>query len=155
MALFIITAYFSNGIVVEKRVGLARALALKDHRAAIIPGDADLMEIHGAGGSVLVPTTIAFAIQKALVPPEAPALSKAGLCERDKGECAYCGKRIPPAEATMDHVVPRSKGGESSWENLVLACRGCNTRKADRTVKEAGMKLLHKPFIPKVRLRQS
>jgi hypothetical protein len=150
-----LTVYFSNAIVIEMRIGLARALALKDHRAAIIPSDADLLEVTGVKGSVLVPTAIAFAIPKALVPPAAPTLNKPGLYQRDNGECAYCGRPVPLATATMDHIIPRSQGGETSWENLVLACRACNTRKADRTPKEARMKLLRKPAIPKVRLRQA
>lgn len=72
-----------------------------------------------------------------------PAVTKEGVKRRD-GECAYCGG---PAE-TVDHVVPRSRGGDSSWLNLVGACVPCNHRKADRTPLEAGMPLRLAPFVP-------
>jgi hypothetical protein len=72
-----------------------------------------------------------------------PALTKDGIKRRD-GACAYCGG---PAQ-TVDHVVPRSRGGESSWLNLVAACRPCNHRKADRTPLEAGMPLRMAPYVP-------
>lgn len=72
-----------------------------------------------------------------------PAVTKDGVKRRD-GACAYCGG---PAE-TVDHVIPRSRGGDSSWLNLVAACEACNGRKADRTPLEAGMPLLLAPFVP-------
>ncbi|MBW4096183.1 MAG: HNH endonuclease [Acidobacteria bacterium] len=69
--------------------------------------------------------------------------SKEAVKRRD-GRCAYCGG---PAQ-TVDHVHPRSRGGQSSWTNLVAACLPCNQRKADRTPNEAGMRLLLTPHIP-------
>lgn len=60
--------------------------------------------------------------------------------------CAYCGaSRLPVEDLTFDHVIPRSRGGPSTWMNIVLACRPCNEHKADRTPAEAGMPLLVKP----------
>lgn len=155
MAICTVTAYFSNGVVVSRRVSLARALALMNHKAAMIPADVDLQEVRGVQERVLVPTEIAFAINKALVPPAAPVLNKQALMERDEGRCAYCGKQLSLSEVTMDHVIPRSQGGQSTWENLVCACSQCNTRKANRTPEQAGMKLHSKPFVPKVRLRHA
>ncbi|WP_418277658.1 HNH endonuclease [Isoptericola jiangsuensis] len=72
-----------------------------------------------------------------------PAVTKDGVKRRD-GACAYCGG---PAQ-TVDHVVPRSRGGDSSWLNLVAACEPCNHRKADRTPLEAGMPLRVAPHVP-------
>ncbi|MEG3615727.1 MULTISPECIES: HNH endonuclease [Isoptericola] len=72
-----------------------------------------------------------------------PTVTKDGVKRRD-GACAYCGG---PAQ-TVDHVVPRSRGGDSSWLNLVAACRACNHRKANRTPLEAGMPLRLTPRIP-------
>lgn len=72
-------------------------------------------------------------------------LSRQNLVVRDKGLCQYCGKRGD----TIDHVHPRSKGGEHAWENVVLACRPCNGKKADRTLEQLGWKLTVKPFAPK------
>ncbi len=61
---------------------------------------------------------------------------------RDGNNCQYCGRRFASSELTLDHVVPRSRGGHSTWENIVLACVACNDRKAARIPKEAGMKLI-------------
>lgn len=74
--------------------------------------------------------------------------SKAGVKARDH-VCAYCGG-IP---TTVDHVMPKSRGGASDWLNLVAACLPCNSRKANRTPKEAGMLLRVTPHVPKVNLR--
>jgi 5-methylcytosine-specific restriction endonuclease McrA len=72
-----------------------------------------------------------------------PPVTKDGIKRRD-GACAYCGG---PAQ-TVDHVVPRSRGGDSTWLNLVAACEPCNHRKANRTPLEAGMPLLVVPQVP-------
>jgi len=68
---------------------------------------------------------------------------------RDKGRCMYCGAELLRREATYDHVLPKSRGGQTSWENLVLACRSCNHGKANRTPLEAGMRLRSTPIRPK------
>jgi 5-methylcytosine-specific restriction endonuclease McrA len=79
--------------------------------------------------------------------------------ERDHWTCAYCGRSVsktPPCSAllaTVDHIMPVSRGGASSWTNLVSACRECNGRKADRTPDEAGMPLRFAPFDPAVAYR--
>lgn len=73
-----------------------------------------------------------------------PRYSKRRLLERDKHSCGYCGK---PAN-TVDHVVPRSRGGLSEWTNAVASCLKCNHKKRNRTPEEAGMKLKFKPYEP-------
>ncbi|WP_016907279.1 HNH endonuclease [Streptomyces xiaopingdaonensis] len=70
--------------------------------------------------------------------------SRRGVLLRDRYRCAYCGRRA----GTVDHVVPRSRGGTDSWLNTVAACGGCNRRKADRTPAQAGLVLLSAPFAP-------
>lgn len=67
--------------------------------------------------------------------------SRRNLFKRDRFTCQYCGKRPGTSELTIDHVMPRSRGGLSTWENCVLACVACNARKADRTAREAGLTL--------------
>jgi 5-methylcytosine-specific restriction endonuclease McrA len=74
-----------------------------------------------------------------------PAWGKRGLRRRDGGLCGYCGGR----GGTVDHILPQSRGGLSTWENTVLACGPCNNRKRDRTPDEAGMRLLVEPRIPR------
>ncbi len=68
---------------------------------------------------------------------------------RDNFTCQYCGNRFKTADLTLDHVYPKSRGGESSWENIVTACSPCNTKKADRLLDEINMKLKRKPLEPK------
>lgn len=75
--------------------------------------------------------------------------SRHNVYARDKGRCQYCHERIHQHEATYDHVLPRSQGGVTSWENVVLACFHCNQRKANRTPLEAKMKLRTPPVRPK------
>ena len=60
---------------------------------------------------------------------------------RDRYTCQYCHALLPTGELTLDHVIPRSRGGETAWENLVACCHPCNNRKGNRTPDEAGMKL--------------
>lgn len=69
--------------------------------------------------------------------------TRANILLRDEDTCQYCGKRS--RDLTLDHVVPRSRGGQSTWENLVACCRACNGRKGNRLLKEAGMHLIHQP----------
>jgi 5-methylcytosine-specific restriction endonuclease McrA len=64
---------------------------------------------------------------------------------RDRYTCQYCLRILPSAELTLDHVIPRSRSGESAWENLVACCHPCNNRKGSRTPDEAGMKLTRQP----------
>ncbi len=74
------------------------------------------------------------------------SLTKKNIIKRDNHQCQYCAKK--KKTMTTDHIVPRSLGGDDSWDNLVCACLECNNRKGDRTLKEAGMKLIRKPKRP-------
>src|SRR5207249_9625457 len=75
--------------------------------------------------------------------------SRRNVFRRDHFTCQYCGARPGSAELTIDHVVPRSHGGTSSWENCVLACVTCNRHKANRTPEQAGFVLRKKPLRPR------
>ena len=74
--------------------------------------------------------------------------SRINVATRDGFRCQYCGKRFPLGELTYDHVVPRSRGGKTRWENIVMACYACNGRKGHRTPEQAGMKLQKLPVKP-------
>lgn len=81
----------------------------------------------------------------------APGLSNRALFRRDQHLCLYCGEQFPGTKLTRDHVVPVSRGGKDSWENVVSACVGCNTRKGNRTLDEVqsiGMRLIAVPYAP-------
>jgi 5-methylcytosine-specific restriction endonuclease McrA len=71
-----------------------------------------------------------------------------GIYIRDNFTCGYCGRSLKDKELTVDHVVPKSRGGPWSWENLVTCCPECNQRKGNRTPREAGMELLITPYRP-------
>lgn len=77
------------------------------------------------------------------------ALSNRTLFGRDRYICAYCGGHFPNYhELSRDHIVPRSRGGENTWMNVVAACRSCNSNKGSKTLKECGMELLYAPYVP-------
>lgn len=82
------------------------------------------------------------------MPDRKLAFSRANLYKRDKHTCQYCGKRPGTSELTIDHVMPRSRGGMSTWVNCVVACVKCNFKKANRTPAEAGLVLRTKPVKP-------
>ena len=79
---------------------------------------------------------------------KAVAFTRYNLFLRDEFTCQYCGVQKPAKELTFDHVVPRSRNGRSSFANIVASCGRCNLRKGNKTVREAGMKLLRKPRVP-------
>lgn len=79
------------------------------------------------------------------IPARVQILSRRNILLRDSNICQYCGKHFTAAELTLDHIIPKSRGGKEIWSNLVCACSRCNRYKADRTPEEAGMVLLHKP----------
>ena len=74
-------------------------------------------------------------------------LARRSILARDMNRCQYCGAREPPM--TIDHVIPRNRGGKTDWENVVCCCLGCNSRKGDRLPHEVGLKLRRQPFRPK------
>lgn len=79
------------------------------------------------------------------VPYKSVELSRGNIFKRDNHQCVYCGSR---EDLTLDHVMPKSRGGKTSWDNLVAACRKCNARKGDFTPEEAYMTMSHKPYRP-------
>jgi len=81
-------------------------------------------------------------------PPLQIKLSRRNIYLRDRNQCQYCGARPPRDQMTIDHVVPRSRGGKTVWENVVLACSKCNARKGNRLPSECGMTLIRKPRKP-------
>lgn len=79
------------------------------------------------------------------VPYKGVVLSRHNIFKRDSNSCTYCGSR---KDLTLDHVLPKSRGGQTSWTNLTTACRRCNTQKGNQTPEEARMPLKIKPFRP-------
>ena len=104
--------------------------------------------VRTARGAIRVPTVI-VAVNYARVPKKRPKLSAKNIRERDGNRCQYTGVLLRPDEGNLDHVVPRSRGGMDTWENLVWSAKEVNQRKADRLPHEAGLKLLSIPRAPK------
>jgi 5-methylcytosine-specific restriction endonuclease McrA len=100
---------------------------------------------HSERRSVSVPSVIRLRTFVKVPYARRIPLNRRAVFARDGGRCQYCHK---PAE-NLDHVVPRSRGGEHAWENVVAACRRCNTRKGDRMPDEAGLRLHRSPRAPR------
>lgn len=79
------------------------------------------------------------------IPRQSRALSRKNVLLRDRYTCQFCGGVFPASELTLDHVIPRSRGGRTDWDNLVACCHPCNNRKGDRLPEEAGLKLIRPP----------
>ena len=80
------------------------------------------------------------------------ACNRANIVWRDNNQCQYCANHFPLDKLTMDHVLPKSRGGKNTWENLVTACMKCNQKKGSRTPQESGMIPLKKPYRPKANI---
>jgi 5-methylcytosine-specific restriction endonuclease McrA len=104
--------------------------------------------VHTVRGSIRMPTVIVLA-NFAKVPKQRPKFCAKTIRERDGNRCQYTGKILKPDEGSIDHVLPRSRGGKDVWENCVWASKQVNNRKADRSPEEAGLKLLSAPKAPK------
>jgi 5-methylcytosine-specific restriction endonuclease McrA len=104
--------------------------------------------VHTAHNVIRVPTVV-VAVNFAKVPKRRPKLCARAIRERDGNRCQYSGRLLHPDEGSLDHVVPRSRGGANTWENLVWSAKEVNQRKADRLPHEAGLRLLTVPRAPR------
>lgn len=96
-------------------------------------------EVHSPSFTMALPSVIA--LRDYIRPSRQPAFTRFNVFLRDKLTCQYCGTNFNAHELTFDHVVPRSQGGRTTWENVVTACSPCNLRKGGRTPKQANMPL--------------
>ena len=151
-------------------VGVERAFSLLalEHAQVIYAEDGSFRVFDGAGwfefskdleagpGSrvirtvnqqVVVPTVLLLRGYDRMLMQEMK-FNRQNLLERDDYRCQYCGKNLPAKELNMDHVVPRDRGGGTTWENVVISCTKCNSKKSNRSPKEAGMRLLKEPKRP-------
>ena len=136
--------------------GTARVVDPEDYQlytwadwAALKPSENEPV-IHTVRFQLRVPEVIALT-RYDRVPNNTVTFSRRNIFKRDRFTCQYCGGQPGKEELTIDHVTPRSRGGVSSWENCVLACVECNSRKADLLPSEARMPLLNIPARPKWR----
>jgi 5-methylcytosine-specific restriction endonuclease McrA len=99
------------------------------------------------GGFIRVPRVLLL-IAYERVPKRHVRFSRFNIFARDANTCQYCGGRFRRSELNLDHVIPRSRGGQSLWENIVCSCHDCNRRKGGRTPEEARMTLIRRPLRP-------
>ncbi len=100
--------------------------------------------LRSARQSMKLPSVIRL-LEYRRIPHQSRALSRKNILMRDRYTCQYCQRILPSSELTLDHVIPRSRSGETAWENLVACCHHCNNRKGGRTPEEAGMRLIRPP----------
>ena len=102
--------------------------------------------IHSPSFEMKVPSVIA--LKEYVHPRMRPAFTRFNVFLRDKWTCQYCGDKFKTHELTFDHVIPKSRGGGTSWENIVTACQDCNIKKGNFLPDECGMHPMHPPFLP-------
>ena len=125
-------------------VSVQKAMVLLLLEKAQLLSAYELLEIRTISRTFAYPAVIRLAHYKH-IPYKGVLLNRANLFRRDRGECQYCGST---RQLTIDHVIARSKGGKTSWTNLVTACNRCNVLKGDKTPEQVGMQLRIPPFVP-------
>ena len=106
--------------------------------------------VHTVSFNIRIPRVILLLFFDRL-PHKEVKFTRHNIFERDRNTCQYCGERFDRRELNLDHVIPRDRGGPTTWENIVCSCIRCNTQKANSTPQEAGMHLVRKPKRPKWR----
>jgi 5-methylcytosine-specific restriction endonuclease McrA len=135
-------------VVLNAEDGSFRTYSFSEWRD--VPAHAEEETVHTISFRIRVPRVILlFAFDR--LPKKEVKFTRHNIFERDRNMCQYCGGTFDRKDLNLDHVVPRDRGGPTSWENIVCSCIECNTRKANRTPAEAGMNLVRKPKRPKWR----
>ena len=111
--------------------------------------DAD-ESVHTISFRIRVPRVILLLVFDRL-PKKEVKFTRHNIFERDRNTCQYCDRTLDRKDLNLDHVIPRDRGGPTTWENIVCSCIPCNTLKANRTPAEAGLRLIRKPKRPKWR----
>lgn len=124
--------------------------ALDDKGQVVQSQDDETRWIKTTRGHIQAPSVIVLK-KYGEIPPRKMTFNRPNLYKRDEYTCQYCGDEFTGSDLTIEHVMPRSRGGPTTWENCVAACSGCNRRKADMTPKEARMKLRKEPARPQLK----
>ena len=129
-----------------------KALHWHDSLRDVMAGRVDVIEVHPvsvrtAGGlRIALPAVVALRRYQSL--DRSVSFTRLGVYLRDRFQCAYCGERKGMRDLTFDHVVPSSKGGKTTWLNIITACTVCNLAKGDKSPEQARMPLRFKPYVP-------
>ncbi|HVT44445.1 MAG TPA: HNH endonuclease [Thermoanaerobaculia bacterium] len=113
-----------------------------------IPVQASDAYISTPSRRILIPHVVQL-LQFEKMPRQEVKFSRGNIYLRDQNRCQYCGKRFSSSELSLDHVIPISRGGRSSWENVVCACLPCNVKKGNKLLSECGIRLTRQPHRPK------
>ena len=115
---------------------------------AELSAETDDEVVHTVSRAIRVPRVILLQIYDR-IPRAKVRFSRHNIYTRDNNTCQYCGQQLPRSELNLDHVVPRSRGGRTTWDNVVCCCVDCNVRKGARSPDQAGLKLLKIPTRPR------
>jgi len=126
-----------------------RAISWVASGRAVIEDVYEGLFLHSPSTRFPMPSIIRFVVKMSRYFHKRVKFNRRNIWIRDKGKCQYCGKKTLIEDFTFDHVIPKSQGGRTIWENIVVACYKCNQKKKGRTPKQANMKLIQKPFKPK------
>lgn len=125
-----------------------KAISLLFSQKATVPYNYnDFYEIKTPKNIYSLPTAIILN-EYVFRPHETAKLTRTNLFRRDNYTCQYCNKHLSKENRTMDHIIPRSKGGKHTWKNTVTCCRKCNAKKGSKSLSESNMVLIKEPFVP-------
>ncbi|MBM3858901.1 MAG: HNH endonuclease [Verrucomicrobia bacterium] len=141
--------YMGHAQVVTENSGVFRTFDFNEWRD-FTGGQGGDDVVHTVSFTIRIPRVILLLFFDRL-PHKEVKFTRHNIFERDGNTCQYCGRRFDRHDLNLDHVIPRDQGGTTTWENIVCACIRCNTRKANCTPLEAGMRLIKKPKRPKWR----
>ena len=153
MSVLLLNASYEPLAIIPQR----RAMSLM-MRERVDAATSEGITIRGVSGSLTIPSVMRLR-RYINVPRRGARWSRKAVLQRDGYRCIYCGLEaggrlkgsiINRGDFTVDHIIPRSRGGRSTWSNTACACPACNNRKADRTPHEAGMAMLWEPKTPRV-----
>jgi 5-methylcytosine-specific restriction endonuclease McrA len=138
---------FSKNYLPVSRISMRRAITLlvTGHAEPVDMGDCQVWEVRSPNLVLQVPEHIRLTFGNPERHWKVPPVNRRGVLQRDTHSCQYCGSR---KKLTLDHVIPRSKGGQHTWDNVVTACERCNGTKGDKFLQETKMTLRNKPKAP-------
>lgn len=139
--------YLRNAYVVTKEGGSFYAFGFDDWKDFSQSGGEESDFISTISFKIKIPQVIILMLYDRL-PPRRIKFTRKNIYRRDNNSCQYCGKRLSTEELNLEHVLPLSRGGKNTWENVVCSCIKCNMRKGSRTLEESGMWLVRKPKKP-------
>lgn len=152
-AVLLLNASYEPLSIIPQRRALSLLL-----RGRVDPATEETIALHGMGNALHIPTVIRLR-RYINVPRRGARWSRQGVLQRDNYCCIYCGitvgeqqrgRILSKRDFTVDHIIPRSRGGKNTWGNTACACPTCNNRKGGRNPHEAGMALLWEPKLPRV-----